>query len=115
MFHKTYNRYINSPEWAQLKSRYRLSGRSMECFVCLDKRADIDFHHLTYVRLGHEDLNDIVPCCSSCHWLIHSLHRSQDTHNRRTVNQISEFVRDNHRTAKTMNFENHLRNLTPRG
>lgn len=64
--------YLRSPEWADVKRRYRLSKLPDDCFVCLSPwNWTFHFHHRTYKNLGCERLMDIVPVCPECHTKIH--------------------------------------------
>ncbi|WP_368217655.1 HNH endonuclease [Blautia obeum] len=39
-------------------------------------RNGLQVHHITYQRLGHEDIyNDLVSLCPGCHKKIHSYYR----------------------------------------
>ena len=59
-----YMRYIKSSAWHnKAKKRRELDGD--RCQVC-GKPAE-EVHHLTYERIGHEDMNDIVSLCRQCH------------------------------------------------
>ncbi len=69
---KQYKKHVDyeSPEWTALKQRRReLDGnRCVFCgrpgFTC---SKGLQTHHLTYERLGHEDIRDIISVCGSCH------------------------------------------------
>lgn len=68
-----YRRYIRSPEWAEVRRRYRASKLPQRCRVCGSAR--VDLHHRTYSHLGHERLRDLVPLCRADHRALHSLQR----------------------------------------
>lgn len=61
-----YSRYLKSKHWTDFKKRYRESGRKMTCFVC--QRKTIEFHHITYVRLGREESSRAVIYSATCTW-----------------------------------------------
>lgn len=63
-FSDEYRNYLKSDEWRK-KADSRLAFDGWKCQVC-GKRAT-EVHHLTYVRLGHEELYDIVSLCKACH------------------------------------------------
>jgi hypothetical protein len=70
-----YSEYIRSNKWRAVRARYLKSDLPKHCHVCKTKyREDFHFHHLTYSRLGMEDLQDIVPVCAECHEIIHAVH-----------------------------------------
>ena len=63
-----YQRYLASREWGLLKEQVRERCEG-ECEHCrLD--AYEETHHLTYERIGHEELPDLMAVCRDCHaWL----------------------------------------------
>ena len=70
-----YAEYLNSEEWKQKRSKVRRRARGW-CERCkVGARADV--HHLTYERVGHEELTDLVAVCRECHEFLHGL-RSKD-------------------------------------
>jgi hypothetical protein len=60
-----YHKYLASREWALLKNKVqkRCNGKCERCFVGEYEAT----HHLTYERIGHEDLEDLQGVCSVCH------------------------------------------------
>lgn len=60
--------YINSEAWRQKRAeRLRISkGR---CAVCgrRRRRGAIEVHHLTYARMGNENMEDLLPLCYRHH------------------------------------------------
>lgn len=63
-----YQRYLASREWSLLREqvRERSGNRCEHCFVVPQQAV----HHLTYARLGHEELDDLMAVCNECHeWL----------------------------------------------
>lgn len=69
---KQYKKHVDyeSEEWTTLKQRRReLDGN--RCVFCgrpgITCRNGLQTHHLTYDRLGHEDIRDIISVCGSCH------------------------------------------------
>jgi hypothetical protein len=69
---RRYYAYINSPRWRGLKERL-LRERGVNCERC-GKFKPLDLHHLTYVRLGNEDDEDLKLYCRDCHDLMHPQH-----------------------------------------
>lgn len=60
-----YHRYLASREWALLREQVRTrSGNVCEHCGLVRQQA---VHHLTYERLGHEDLDDLMAVCNRCH------------------------------------------------
>lgn len=71
-----YTTYMQSPEWRKVRDR-ALEFWKCRCCICfgLDQ---VEVHHRTYERLGHEWLSDVVCLCKPCHALFHdnlSLHK----------------------------------------
>jgi len=64
-----YDSYIRSEQWKQ-KRRQVIQRDGGVCGVCRDA-AISDIHHLTYERIGREDLADLVGVCSTCHAIQH--------------------------------------------
>ena len=64
-----YETYLRSPEWRALRALVfeRCGG---ECEICKEASAE-EAHHLTYERIGREDLSDLMGVCKPCHELIH--------------------------------------------
>lgn len=73
---KDYAAYLNSAEWADVKRRYRDSDLPQDC--CCGESTDLDFHHLTYERVGREALEDLTPLCRPCHRALHALEARGD-------------------------------------
>lgn len=59
---------LMSSHWAQIRRDAReLSGG--RCEMCRGPGEEV--HHLTYERLGHETLDDVMVVCFDCHEQIH--------------------------------------------
>jgi hypothetical protein len=68
--HKTYEEYLNSDHWSNLKSR------SNEIFgyncICCTAPNNIHHHHLFYRRDWNESRpHEVIPVCKNCHEAIH--------------------------------------------
>lgn len=61
-----YRAYLESPEWAALRARVIARDRGI-CQHCFRPARRQEIHHLTYVRVGHELLEDLVLLCDLCH------------------------------------------------
>jgi 5-methylcytosine-specific restriction endonuclease McrA len=68
--HNTYYEYLQSDHWKEFRKKYYRSRKRKSCTLC-KSRNDIHLHHITYNRLGREQLNDVIPLCGECHELIH--------------------------------------------
>lgn len=68
-----YRAYLNSPVWRGVKRRYVESGAPA---VCLCGADEVQFHHMTYARVGGDELvGDLQPLCVKCHATVHELER----------------------------------------
>ena len=65
----SYRDYLNGAEWAETKSRYRASKKLQSCLVC--RAPNVDLHHRSYKRLGHERCDDLVALCREHHEQLH--------------------------------------------
>lgn len=59
---------IRSPHWSRLREYvlWLVDGRCEHCGIHVPP-AELDLHHLTYERLGHEVLGDVELLCKPCH------------------------------------------------
>lgn len=64
-----YQAYLRSPHWCSLAARVKLA-RGSRCERCGDTEC-LDAHHLTYDRIGHELMEDLMVLCRECHEAIH--------------------------------------------
>ena len=63
-----YIRYINSPQWKRRRLRaLKLAG--YRCQVCHSPN-NLEVHHSTYIRLGHEADSDLIVLCRGCHKVV---------------------------------------------
>lgn len=60
-----YLAYLNSADWRSKRNKAIRKAR-FRCQRCGEKR-DLQAHHLTYDRLGHELASDIEVVCRTCH------------------------------------------------
>ena len=63
-----YKTYLDSPEWDEIRQK-RLQYDGYRCVECKDdgSHSCLQAHHLTYQRIGHERLEDLVTLCHLCH------------------------------------------------
>lgn len=64
-----YLQYINSAAWSERRAEW-LDRNGAYCRDC-DAVGKLDLHHLTYVRLGREQDEDLVSLCRKCHLVRH--------------------------------------------
>lgn len=67
----SYADYLRSPHWRRFRLEYK-RVRSWRCAVCQEKDR-LELHHVTYERLGNEQLDDVRPLCQACHAVVHQL------------------------------------------
>ena len=66
-----YSKYLASERWKELRDA-KLCEVGDKCQRC-KRRSNLQVHHLTYERLGHERLTDLQVLCESCHEKAHNL------------------------------------------
>lgn len=62
---ENYAEYLHSSHWQEVRRRWRTSSYLQACAQCGDPHYEL--HHLTYERIGHEDLQDLWPLCRRHH------------------------------------------------
>lgn len=66
-----YREYIESASWSEIRLR-RIKLDRFTCQMCGTAK-NLVVHHITYDRLGHEDINDLITLCHDCHEKVHGL------------------------------------------
>lgn len=66
-----YKEYLRSDGWAEIK-RELYQERGKQCQRCGEKKT-LQVHHLTYERVYHEQLEDLLILCAVCHTKEHGL------------------------------------------
>lgn len=74
--YESYNDYLRSPHWRDLR---RLAAAELPNVCLCGATEQLQLHHMTYERLGHEQLVDLIWLCATCHNLTHVLERRGDT------------------------------------
>jgi len=64
-----YEDYIVSKEW-EAKRKERIKRDHYQCAMCGTAK-NLQVHHITYERLGHEELDDLITLCKDCHAKVH--------------------------------------------
>jgi hypothetical protein len=66
--YESYSAYLNSDHWKNVKRRWRKKyGYKCKCGATYG----LQLHHLSYNRLGKEELEDLVYLCGPCHTYEH--------------------------------------------
>lgn len=60
-----YQEYLKSEKW-QFTRQIILNFWGQRCALC-NSQKNIEVHHRTYERLGHELTTDLLPLCQHCH------------------------------------------------
>ena len=69
LYNIEYSAYMNSPEWK--KNRYPALVRDgFKCAMCGTAK-NLIVHHITYERLGHENMDALITLCKGCHAKVH--------------------------------------------
>lgn len=69
-----YHKYLCSRAWWLKRNAVMKRAENM-CEFCHVRSAD-HVHHLTYIRLYNENLDDLCAACSDCHDLQHGLEKT---------------------------------------
>ncbi|MCR4340537.1 MAG: HNH endonuclease [Gemmatimonadaceae bacterium] len=64
-----YDEYMKSRRWFDRRDAFFAKYRA-RCGC--GSRFDLELHHKTYLRLGNERDEDLVPLCENCHKRVHS-------------------------------------------
>ncbi len=74
---QAYKDYMCSDEWKQ-KRQERMEIDGFRCVMCgrpLNKIKSVQIHHITYSRLGNENvMTDLCTLCGSCHKKLHNFY-----------------------------------------
>jgi 5-methylcytosine-specific restriction endonuclease McrA len=63
--------YLASRQWKDLRIQV-LKRDNFQCRKCQVANVPFEIHHITYIRLGNEELSDLVTLCRSCHQQVHN-------------------------------------------
>ena len=68
-----YNKYVACRYWRELRMM-AFARTGFTCpfcgFMANNKGKGLCLHHLTYERLGRENLDDLLVICGDCHYLV---------------------------------------------
>ena len=65
-----YRRYLRTAEWQRTRAA-ALHRAGYACTLDITHTDDLEVHHRTYERLGHELASDLTVLCNRCHDLHH--------------------------------------------
>lgn len=80
-----YHSYLKSPEWKALVSKVK--ARDKVCQLT-GSRDNLEVHHITYDRLGNEDLSDLVLLSRDAHQSVHDYYGSYSRENTYPINNL---------------------------
>lgn len=66
-----YQNYLNDPSWKRQRKK-ALKRAWYRCEYCGSTK-NLDVHHMTYRRVGHEDDDDLIVLCHTCHQKVHGI------------------------------------------
>jgi len=87
----THSEYMQSDWWKAVRQAYIESGRPQECVACGQPRFEL--HHVTYKRLGHELLDDLLAVCRVCHQEIHDEFNKRGSSLRKVTRAVIRRIR----------------------
>lgn len=61
-----YREYMRSFAWKEVRKKV-LKRDKYACRHCGSLYGDLQVHHVTYIRLGEELLEDLLTLCDACH------------------------------------------------
>lgn len=64
-----YHEYMESDEWKAVRGK-RMKLDRFQCTMCGTAK-NLTVHHITYERLGREDMDDLITLCKDCHAKVH--------------------------------------------
>jgi len=88
-----YQRYLCSREWAVLKEQVLRRSRG-RCERCFEGKYE-STHHVTYERIGHERVEDLLGVCNKCHKFLSGKTQSdpiRETTNKQLLNAFAACI-----------------------
>jgi arsenate reductase-like glutaredoxin family protein len=111
-----YEAYLQTNHWRTLRRKiYDL--RKHKCQKCKKTISDYQVHHLSYARIGHELLGDLMLLCYDCHEKIHAqksktpkaVRQKQITREKAIVDILLEKQKSRYHTGKYYNSKEALK------
>jgi len=94
-----YRAYLKSKKWEQKRLQvFKHYGK--RCYACLTYKGPIQVHHLSYDKVGHEPITDLMPLCKDCHKEVTRIYRSNGRRGLRRVTM--EYVVAKRKRAQTL-------------
>ncbi len=73
--HTNYQDYLESQHWIDFRDDY-FSRNPRRCTISGDL-VDIQLHHISYINIGKETDDDVIPLCEKMHQLVHELNENR--------------------------------------
>lgn len=74
---RSYEDYLRTKHWKNIKNEYS-KRYERECVCCGEREGNLHLHHLTYERIGNEEMEDLVYLCKKCHMNLHRIINSTE-------------------------------------
>jgi len=71
-----YEEYLQTPHWQELRKKIFERSHGI-CEKCKQVKM-VDVHHLSYERIGKENLEDLLAVCEDCHNQFHDIVEDKD-------------------------------------
>jgi 5-methylcytosine-specific restriction endonuclease McrA len=84
-----YHAYLQSPEWKSLVSK--IKSRDRVCQLT-GATTNLEVHHITYDRLGNEDLSDLILLSRSAHQFVHDYYGSYSRNNTYPIDNLKGMI-----------------------
>jgi 5-methylcytosine-specific restriction endonuclease McrA len=84
-----YHTYLKSPEWKSLVLRVKYRDQVCQLTGSTD---NLEVHHITYDRLGNEDLSDLVLLSRSAHQFVHDYYGSYSRNNTYPITNLKGMI-----------------------
>ena len=98
-----YDRYLKFDEGWKKRKNERKALDGFKCAFCKSDE-NLDVHHLTYDRKGHEDvLHDLVTLCHDCHMKLHEKIKYAE--------EINKKIRETDKENREIKHEQYLLHL----
>lgn len=95
-----YKAYLKSEKWKR-KRQEVFAYHGKRCYACLKAPRVLHVHHLTYERLGRENVKDCIPLCVPCHKQVTYIYKRSRRRGLRRVTM--EFVKMKRNAVKNGN------------
>lgn len=103
-----YADYLQSDHWRNFRRAYKKQTKKKLCVICQSSK--IEFHHITYIRLGREEFGDVVLLCDGHHEAVHKWLKDHRQAVESTQRAIDAIFRSIPGTEQNKEFERRKKN-----